>query len=130
MEVDKSNPYQLYCWEFQESLIKFYNEDSGNWFGRLIAFECEIYIVGDVYTQEDLQEIFANGNVEINKIKTDFPNVTFTPADPSNPAKYQSGLITSQVEIEMEIDGKTLNQIYTVTHQVKPAFQTKLTNIG
>lgn len=130
MAVDKSDPYQLYCWEFQESLMKFYNEDSGNWFGRLIAFEAEVYVVGDVYTQEDLQELFANENIEITKIATDFPNVTFTPVDSSNSAKYQLGTITSQVEIEMIIDGKTLNQVYTVTHQVKPAFQTKLTNIG
>jgi hypothetical protein len=127
MEPDKTNPYQLYCWEFQQSLLNYAN---GNWFGRLIAFEGEIRISGDIFNQEDFQDSFENGDIKIADWETEFASVTFTKDDLSNSDRYQSGTINSKVKIDGDVNGQSLSGTYTVTHKVKPAFQSKLTNIS
>lgn len=128
MEADKSNPYQLYCWEFQQSLLDY---DNGNWFGRLIAYKGKIHLPQSFeYNQEDFQQLVENGGIQVIKMETNWASVNFTPDNSSNTESYQSGTISSEVEIELDINGVRLNDTFTVTHQVKPAFQTKLTNVS
>ncbi len=128
MEPDKSNAYQLYCWEFQQSLLNFAKDD-GNWFGRLIAFDVEIYTPNGVFDQDRFTASLRDGNIRIVKWETNFSKVQFIPDDPKLEGDYKPGRITTEATIVGRVDNEQLNGVYTIGHNVKPAFQTKISDI-